>query len=105
MRDDHTKNFAFLLDQHDQWALTPAYDVTFSSGPGGEHTMSVAGEAREPTAAHCLTVAKTAGISPAEVATVLDAVNAAIDRWSEFAQQACCPRTAMRTVAAALRRL
>ena len=27
-RDDHTKNFAFLVDRHGQWSLAPAYDLT-----------------------------------------------------------------------------
>ena len=66
-RDDHAKNFAFLLDREDSWTLTPAYDLTFSSGPGGEHSMSVAGEGRRPTREHCLTLAAAAGIGPEEI--------------------------------------
>ena len=33
--DDHAKNFAFLHDQG-RWTLAPAYDLTYSAGPGGE---------------------------------------------------------------------
>nr|NJM04738.1 HipA domain-containing protein [Desulfobacula sp.] len=43
-RDDHVKNFAFMIDTKKEWTLTPAYDLTFSKGPGGEHSMSIAGE-------------------------------------------------------------
>ena len=32
-RDDHAKNFSFLMDSQGQWKLSPAYDLTFSSGP------------------------------------------------------------------------
>lgn len=35
-RDDHVKNFAFMLNDHNEWRLTPAYDLTFAHGPGGE---------------------------------------------------------------------
>jgi len=35
-RDDHAKNFSFLLNKDNQWKLSPAYDLTFSYGPGGE---------------------------------------------------------------------
>jgi serine/threonine-protein kinase HipA len=31
-RDDHAKNFSFLMDNHGEWKLAPAYDLTFSSG-------------------------------------------------------------------------
>lgn len=32
-KDDHVKNFGFLLDDSGQWKLSPAYDVTFSYNP------------------------------------------------------------------------
>ena len=42
-RDDHTRQHAFLLTDHG-WRLAPAYDLTFSTGPNGEHCMAVEGE-------------------------------------------------------------
>ncbi len=44
-RDDHTKNFSFLMAKNGQWKLAPAYDVTFCEGPGGYHQMDIMGEA------------------------------------------------------------
>ena len=35
-RDDHGKNFSFLMSNTGAWKFAPAYDLTFSSGPGGE---------------------------------------------------------------------
>lgn len=32
-RDDHTKNFSFLMDQNGEWSLSPAYDLTFPFDP------------------------------------------------------------------------
>ncbi len=61
-RDDHAKNFAFILGADDQWRLSPTFDLTFSFGPGDEHSTSVAGEGRLPTRAHLMRVAKVGGI-------------------------------------------
>ena len=46
-RDDHPKNFAYLMSQTGQWTLAPAYDMTFCEGPGGYHQMDVMGQALE----------------------------------------------------------
>lgn len=46
-RDDHPKNFAFIMSPAGEWKLAPAYDVTFCEGPGGYHQMDVMGEALE----------------------------------------------------------
>ena len=41
-RDDHSKNFSFLMDEKGIWQVSPAYDLTFSSGPAGQQSMLVA---------------------------------------------------------------
>ena len=45
-RDDHLKNHAFLMDRTGSWTLAPAYDLSFSAGPVGEHTL---GTSEKPT--------------------------------------------------------
>lgn len=62
-RDDHSRNFAFRMDQQGFWKLSPAFDLTYSFGPGGEHATSVAGHGKNITRAHLLQVAQTGGIS------------------------------------------
>ena len=47
-RDDHSKNFSFLMNEVGEWQLSPAYDLTFSSGPGGEQSTMVIGEGKTP---------------------------------------------------------
>ncbi len=101
-RDDHAKNFAFQMDDAGDWSLSPAYDVTFSTGPGGEHTLAVLGEGRQPTRRHCLELASQAGVKSTEAVAILEAVNAAVARWPEFADQASCPKQARTRIAAAL---
>jgi len=92
-RDDHAKNFAFILDdQTGEWSLAPAYDLTHASGPGGEHTTAILGEGRHPTREHCLKLADRFGLKPRETSPIIDQVNAAITRWPKFANAACCTK-------------
>jgi serine/threonine-protein kinase HipA len=73
-RDDHAKNFAFRLNEQGLWKLSPAFDLTYSFGPGGEHSTSLAGHGKYITREHLLRVAKTAGIA-------LKKANEHIDHW------------------------
>lgn len=86
-RDDHTRQHAFLFDADDQWHLAPAYDLTFSSGPGGEHYLAVEGEGRTPTRAHVLRLGKRHGFSEAQVSQMIDAIRASIAEWPRHAQE------------------
>ena len=47
-QDDHCKNAAFLMDDKGEWTPTPAYDLTFSPTPYGEHTTSFDGYGKAP---------------------------------------------------------
>lgn len=79
-RDDHPKNFAYILSQDGHWKLAPAYDVTFCEGPGGYHQMDVMGEALAISRAHLLRLAEEAEVSQ-------DAAGRLIDRICEVAGQ------------------
>lgn len=48
-KDDHSKNFTFLLDKLGEWRLAPAYDLTRSNGINGEQTALVNGKGRDIT--------------------------------------------------------
>jgi len=84
-RDDHARNFSFLMEPDGTWRHTPAYDLTFSSGPGGEHTMSVAGEGRMPTRRHFSQLAAKMGIEPRARDALVEQVDAAVSDWPRFA--------------------
>ena len=73
-RDDHLKNFSFLMDGRGNWSLAPFYDFTRADGPNGWHTLSVAGEGREPGDADLMRLADEVGISAAEARTALERV-------------------------------
>ena len=78
-RDDHSRNFAFRMDEQGMWKLSPAFDLTYSFGPGGEHSTSVAGHGKHITRAQLMQVAKAGGIS-AQVA------NRCVNEWLSSAQ-------------------
>ncbi|MFW7266435.1 type II toxin-antitoxin system HipA family toxin [Gluconacetobacter sp. Hr-1-5] len=67
-RDDHPKNFAYLMSSTGAWKLAPAYDVTFCQGPGGYHQMDVMGETLAIDRAAMLQLAREAEV-PAETAS------------------------------------
>lgn len=86
-RDDHAKNHAFLMDGNGRWSLAPAYDLTFSSGPGGEHSAAIAGEGRTPGMSHLLAVSRAASIPDQDAREVIEQVREAVDRWPQFAEE------------------
>ena len=84
-RDDHSKQVSLLLQEDGRWLLAPAYDLTASDGPGGEHSMAVAGKG-EPDLASVLAVAKAAGITAQRAHSVVEEVSTAIfEGWPSLA--------------------
>lgn len=105
-RDDHVKNFAFLMDDASgDWTLSPAYDLLYAPGPGGEHSMTLAGEGKSPGRAHILRLAERAGVTRPRAVAIIDEVRAAVDRWKGLADQAGVSRACSRRTAASFPRL
>lgn len=87
-RDDHAKNFSFLMNIKGIWSVSPAYDLTFSAGPAGEHCTTIMGEGKNPKASHLLKLAEIAGIERSKASLILDEVSAAVTKWPQFAEEA-----------------
>jgi len=85
-RDDHAKNFSFLMDEKGEWRFSPVYDITFSNGPGGEHSTMYLGEGKNPTKAHLKALAKKHLLKNGE--RIIDEVYEAVQQWSQFAKTA-----------------
>lgn len=98
-RDDHLKNHAFLMDAGGGWRLSPAYDVSFSDGPGGEHHLAIAGEGRRPGRKHVEAVGQALGMKPAAIAALIDPVRAAIADWPRHADAAGVPSRRAKQIA------
>ena len=85
-RDDHAKNFSFLMNDQGRWRLSPLYDATFSYGPGGEHSTMYLGEGKMPTKTHLVELGKKHIIKGYE--EIIQEVQYAINRWRSFAKEA-----------------
>jgi serine/threonine-protein kinase HipA len=87
--DDHTKNFAFLMDKKGRWTLAPAYDVCYSYRPGSlwvsQHALSVNGKRKDISREDLLEVAKKMNIKKAN--DIVNQVKTAIAGWGRCAQQ------------------
>jgi serine/threonine-protein kinase HipA len=96
--DDHTKNFAFMLDESGTWDIAPAYDTCFSHNPAAgkwtrQHQMLVGGKAWGITDVDLISLADKFDIrKPREL---LERVVAAIGEWPQFASHAGVPPAAI----------
>ena len=86
-RDDHPKNFAYLMSASGTWTLAPAYDVTFCEGPGGYHQMDVLGEALAIDRKAMLRLADEAEVSAEKAGRVIDGICDVASRFAEIAEQ------------------
>ena len=84
-RDDHLKNFAYLMDAEGIWRLAPLFDFTFHQGPNGWHTLSVAGEGQNPRRENLLNLADQADLKPKEAKAIIDQVRGAITGFKPLA--------------------
>ncbi len=84
-RDDHFKNFSFLMDEDGVWRVSPSYDLTFSSGPGGEHCSMVMGEGKNPGIKELLELAKISNIKQSKALRIIGEVKSSVSKWLTFA--------------------
>lgn len=88
-RDDHAKNFSFLLPHGGTWRLAPAYDVTHSNWGGSwteSQKMSVNGRFADISLNDLRTMGERHEVPGIE--RVLADVREALDQWPEFAARA-----------------
>ena len=85
-RDDHARQFTFLMTQSGEWKLAPAYDLTFSQGPGGEHSTSVIGLGKQIGKEHLLELGKSADLTIAECERVVQRIAETVMNWNRFAR-------------------
>lgn len=89
-RDDHTKNFAFLLPKNGTWGLAPAYDITHAFNPRGQwtqhHQMSINGKFDQITIKDFLAVGDSQAIPAYK--SIISEVASAIQNWTRFAKDA-----------------
>jgi serine/threonine-protein kinase HipA len=84
-RDDHSKNFSFLMDGNGNWKLAPAYDLTFSSSGHGMHSTMVANESAKPTKKHLMELGNYFKVKNAS--KIIDDVRSVVSNWKFYADQ------------------
>ncbi len=85
-RDDHSKNFSFLMDPTGEWKASPAYDLTFSMGPGGEQSTTVMGEGKSIRSDHLIALGKHAQISDSMIQTIIKQTKDSLHQWSQLSK-------------------
>ncbi|MBO7243663.1 MAG: type II toxin-antitoxin system HipA family toxin [Alphaproteobacteria bacterium] len=73
-KDDHTKNFAYMMTKNYEWKMTPAFDITPSNGINGEQTAMVNGKGRKILNEDLIEVAKISGLSLVKIKQILQEV-------------------------------
>lgn len=88
--DDHTKNFAFIMDKSGGWKIAPAFDVCHSYRPDStwvsQHSLSLNGRRKDIARQDFMEVAQRMNIKKAT--NLIDEVGAAVMQWKTFADQA-----------------
>jgi serine/threonine-protein kinase HipA len=87
--DDHTKNFAFIMNPQGEWRLAPAYDVCHAYRPGSawvsQHALSVNGKRQGITRDDLLEVGRQVNVKKAPA--IISQITEVVARWHEFAEQ------------------
>ncbi len=104
-RDDHAKNFSFLMDEQGVWRVSPAYDLTFSSGPSGEHCSMIMREGKNPTLYHLLKLAEISNIKEQKALQIIDEVKMAVAEWGNFAKELGVSPDSLKMIQLALNRV
>ena len=85
-RDDHTKNFAFVMHPDGRWAASPAYDLTFNLGIRGFRSMTIQGKGRDFTREDFLELAHRVSIPRKSVTRIMQEVSNAVALWESEAR-------------------
>jgi serine/threonine-protein kinase HipA len=85
-REDHSKNFSFLMGAKGNWVFAPAYDLTFSTSGHGHHSTRIAGEGQNPGTGNLMELAGIFRIKKPK--SVVDEVKEAVSDWKKHAHRA-----------------
>jgi serine/threonine-protein kinase HipA len=83
-RDDHSKNFAFIMNSSGSWRFAPAYDLTFSIPLHGHHSITINGESKTPKLKNAADLANTFNID--NYKTIIEEVESACQEFKLQAQ-------------------
>ena len=85
-KDDHSKNFSFMLNQDNVWKITPAYDLTPSEGINGEQTSMVNGKGKYITTEDFIKVAVPFGFDEKKIREIVSQTEDALSGYQKYAK-------------------
>lgn len=95
-RDDHSKNFAYLMDGNGKWTFAPAYDLTFSSSSQGYHSTKCAGNDFDPGEKELLELADQFSIKNGKF--IIAEIKKTIENWPVYADTFLVTKNSMSTI-------
>lgn len=84
-RDDHAKNFSFLMDGKGRWRLSPAYDLVPNIG-GFEHMTALSGVGKSPARSLFVRLGEDFGMTLRKAQAALEEVDDSLDQWLQLAK-------------------
>jgi serine/threonine-protein kinase HipA len=99
-RDDHSKNFSFLMNAKGEWQFAPAYDLTFSYSGYGFHSTMIAGESKNPGRKELMKLATHFGLKNA--GTIIEEVQEAISQWRTISNEQDITKETRNTIQSAM---
>jgi serine/threonine-protein kinase HipA len=91
--DDHTKNFAFIMNENGEWKLSPAYDVCHAYRPASpwvsKQSLSIHGKRENINKNDLLAVAKLLSIKKA--GQIFTQINNVVQNWNDYADEQRVP--------------
>lgn len=102
-RDDHVKNFSFIMNDKFRWQFSPAYDLTPSTGPGGEHSMTINQKGDNISMDDYHALGNKCGIKKRKVEIIFDEVKQGISSYKTLADQAEVTSNDLRKIESYLR--
>jgi len=106
--DDHSKNFGFLLDDQNQWQLSPAYDLAFSYKPGSDwvnsHWMKLNGKRDNFNREDFHSLEKLSPIfSKRKIDRIIEETTDHVSKWKDLAAEHGVPHSLLKLVESNLR--
>ncbi len=106
--DDHSKNFAFMLDDRKQWRLTPAYDLAYSYKPGSHgvnsHWMTLNGKRDNFTREDFYSLEKVSPLfNKRKIDRIIEETTEHVSRWNDLAAEHCVPHSLLKLIGSNLR--
>ncbi len=87
--DDHTKNFAFVMDKSGEWKLAPAYDICHAYRPDSpwvsQQSLTINGKRQDINRDDLTKIASEMSIKKA--GDILDHTASILKEWPKYAKQ------------------